>query len=144
VSRVAERAWTSRRAPASAPAANRPARLSALVRLDHAAIFAVCAALLVVHRADVRWGWFAALFALIDLVGFAPGALLHRARGAAPGWARRLYNLAHGAPFALALAAGYSALRGGPDWTLLALPLHLCADRGLLGNGFKRAGDPFL
>ncbi len=114
------------------------------MRLDHAALLALCVGLLVAHRADVRWGWFVALFALIDVVGFAPGALLHRARGAAPGWARGLYNLAHGAPFALALATGYSALTGGPDWTLLALPLHLCADRGLLGNGFKRAGDPFL
>lgn len=121
-----------------------PARLPALVRLDHAALFAVCAVLLVVHRGDVRWGWFAALFAAIDVVGFAPGALLHGARSGAPAWARRLYNAAHGVPFSLALAAAYSLVAGGPDWTLLALPLHLCADRGLLGNGFKRAGEPFM
>lgn len=144
MSRVGERAWTSRRARAVAPPPPGPARLPALVRLDHAALFAVCAALLVVHRADVRWGWFLGLFAVIDLVGFAPGAVLHRARGAAPAWARRLYNAAHGAPFSLGLAAAYSLVAGGPDWTLLALPLHLCADRGLLGNGFKRADEPFM
>lgn len=122
-----------------APAATLPT----LVRLDHVVGFAVCAALLVVHRAEVQWGWFVALFAAIDLVGYLPGALLVRARGRAPGWATHLYNAAHGAPFALALALGYCAATGSPGWALLALPLHLCADRGLLGNGFKDLERPF-
>lgn len=117
--------------------------MSPLGRLDHVAILAVCAALAVVHRADVHWGWFAALFAAIDLVGYLPGALLQRARGEVPAWGYHLYNAAHGVPFSLALALGYSLARGGPDWTLLALPLHLCADRGLLGNGFKALDAPF-
>lgn len=117
--------------------------MSPLGRLDHVVILAVCAALLVVHRADVHWGWFAALFAAIDLVGYLPGALLQRARGEVPGWGYHLYNVTHGVPFSLALAGAYSLARGGLDWSLLALPLHLCADRGLLGNGFKALDGPF-
>jgi hypothetical protein len=117
--------------------------VSKLGRLDHVVILVVCAALAVVHRADVHWGWFAALFAAIDLVGYLPGALLQRARGEVPAWGYHLYNVAHGVPFSLMLMVAYSLLRGGPDWTLLALPLHLCADRGLLGNGFKALDAPF-
>jgi hypothetical protein len=114
-----------------------------LARVDALVALAACAALLVAHRGEMRWGWFVALFAAIDLVGYRPGAVLARARGEVPPACFHLYNIAHGVPFSLALALGYTALHGRPDWTLLALPLHLCADRGLLGNGFKPLDGPF-
>ena len=43
----------------------------------------------------------------------------------------------------LGLVAVAWSLTLGAEWALLALPTHLCADRGLLGNGFKAPEVPF-
>jgi hypothetical protein len=97
------------------------------------------------HRDDVSWTRFAVAFAAIDLVGYLPGAVAHRrARGAviAPVY-HWLYNATHNFLTAALAAAAWAAAAGGPEWAMLALPLHLAGDRGVFGNGFKPSTDPF-
>jgi hypothetical protein len=97
------------------------------------------------HRADVSWGRFAIAFAAIDLVGYLPGALAQqRARGAliAPVY-HALYNATHNFLTASVAAGAWALAGGGPEWAMLALPIHLAGDRGVFGNGFKPSTEPF-
>jgi hypothetical protein len=117
-----------------------------LGRLEWTLVLGGCVTALVAHAhaGEVRWLPFVALFAVIDLVGFLPGAVLaDKATGRAPRVAHVAYNAMHSLP-GLAAVAGLWSLVFGPEWALLALPIHLGADRGLLGNGFKPFDAPFL
>jgi hypothetical protein len=78
------------------------------------------------------------LFAAIDLVGFIPGALAQRlakGRPISPVFAV-LYNTTHSLVANAGVALAWS-LVFGPEWALLAIPIHLCGDRALFGNFFK-------
>ncbi len=90
------------------------------------------------QRDKVRWPAAAALFLYNDLIGYLPGALAYR-RSADGRVGRRYYaayNAAHSALTASAVAATWSKARG-PEWALLAIPLHIGIDRGLFGNFMK-------
>jgi len=111
--------------------------------LHGAAIVAMTAALLA-HLHALHWARFLVAFAAIDLCGYLPGTVaFHRARGAriAPLY-HHLYNVTHSFLTA-ALVIGAWALAAGPAWAMLAIPLHLCGDRALFGNGPKPARLPF-
>ena len=124
------------------PLASSARPLHPLERLEWVAAGLGCAVLLALHAPDVRWGPFVLLFAAVDLLGYLPGAVLAR-RGAVPRWAFALYNLAHSALTHVVVVGLWWAVAGRPEWALLALPLHLACDRGLLGNGLKSPGEPF-
>jgi hypothetical protein len=115
-----------------------------LLRLEYAAGLAAAAVLVVAHVSHIRWPAFVALFVTIDLVGYLPGAVAWRR--AADARIHRvyyvLYNSAHSLLTAGAVAAIWS-LVAGPEWALLALPLHLFGDRALFGNFMKPFGLSF-
>ncbi len=114
------------------------------VRLELGAAMAVAIAFVVAHAGEVRWWAFLALFAVIDVVGYVPGALAWR-RAAGRPISRRyyvMYNTMHSFLTAGAIAALWS-LVVGPEWALLALPIHLCGDRALFGNFYKPFGLSF-
>ena len=116
-----------------------------LARAEYLALMIASAVLLLVHVHEVRWGRFAAAFALVDLIGYLPGArAFRRARGGAiaPLY-HHLYNVTHNFLTAAAVVAVWAALAGGLEWAMLALPLHLAGDRGLFGNGWKPPGRAF-
>ncbi len=114
-----------------------------LIRLEYGAALAVAAVLAVGHHREIRWGVFLLLFAVIDLVGYLPGAVLFRRRnGAVPPFCYVLYNVMHSLVTASVIAAVW-ATTVGPEWALLALPLHLCGDRALFGNFLKPLCVPF-
>jgi hypothetical protein len=116
-----------------------------LGRLEWTLVVGACVTALVAHVHEVRWLPFAALFAVIDLVGFLPGAILaDKVSGRTPRACHVAYNAMHSLPGLAAVAGLWSLAFGGPEWALLALPIHLGADRGLLGNGFKPFDAPFL
>ena len=119
--------------------------MKALSRSEWLLLMAALSAVVLWHRDDVSWTRFALAFAAIDLVGYLPGALaFRRARGSAIApvfhW---LYNATHNFVTAALVAAAWTLAAGGPEWAMLALPLHLAGDRGVFGNGFKPPAEPF-
>lgn len=115
-----------------------------LVRLEYTAALATAVVLALMHLGEIRWVAFIALFSYIDVIGYIPGAIAwHRAGGRLETRAYHvLYNLMHSFVSAGVVAAVW-CLTFGPEWALLALPIHLCGDRGLLGNFLKPFGLSF-
>jgi hypothetical protein len=116
-----------------------------LVRAEHLAIAAALSALVLMHAREVAWGRFIAAFLAIDTVGYLPGAIACRrgtGRPIAPVY-HHLYNLTHNCLTAGVAAALWAIGHGGFEWAMLALPIHLCGDRGLFGNTYKPVSLPF-
>lgn len=118
-----------------------------LNRLDYLAVLVILSACVLAHARSVRWGAFLAAFAVIDVVGYLPGAISH-ARAARQG--RRvprlfyvLYNTAHSIAFAALWVGIWALVSGRLEWAMLAVPIHLCGDRGLFGNIYKPFGLAF-
>lgn len=117
-----------------------------LMRLEYGVGLVVCVVLAALHLGDINWIAFIALFLYIDLIGYLPGALAYRR--SEDGRIGRvyyvLYNIGHSVITGAALAGLY-ALAFGPEWALLAIPIHLCGDRALFGNfpkAFSVAFEP--
>ncbi|MEU0333919.1 hypothetical protein [Streptomyces sp. NPDC006193] len=109
-----------------------------LLRAEYCVGLALSTGLFLWHLDQVRWSVALALFAYIDVIGYLPGALAHRraAGGRIPRVYYVLYNTMHSWLTAGAVVALWAWLVR-PEWALLAVPIHLCGDRGLLGNFLK-------
>jgi len=116
----------------------------ALTRLEWLGILAVSLVLAFQHRTEIRWSVFALLFAVIDVVGYLPGAIAFRRSpdGRVPRGCYVAYNTMHSLVTAGVLAGSW-ALFVRPEWALLALPIHLMGDRALFGNSLKPFGVAF-
>lgn len=115
-----------------------------LVRLEHIALVVACLALVVMHLEEVNWVRFITAFALIDVVGYIPGAVAARRLGpSVPAIFHHLYNTAHSYLTWLLLVTPWALAVGGLEWAMLAVPIHLSGDRGLFGNIFKPVSIPF-
>ena len=114
------------------------------LRLEYGAGLVGAVVLAVLHLGQIRWPVFVGLFAVIDVVGYLPGAIAWRRAGGGPIGAGYYlsYNIMHSVLSAAAIAAGCCVL-AGPQWALLALPIHLCGDRALFGNFYKPLGLSF-
>jgi hypothetical protein len=124
--------------------ARRSAKQSPRSRILHGAVLIGVALALLWHLPALNWLRFLLAFAAIDLIGYLPGALAFRRSGGgaiAPIF-HHLYNVTHSFLTA-AFVIGAWALLGGFEWAMLAIPLHLCGDRALFGNGPKPAHRPF-
>jgi hypothetical protein len=115
-----------------------------LLRLEYGVALVGAIVLAVLHLGEIRWVAFVGLFAYIDVIGYLPGAVAwRRARGGdIPRIYYVLYNSTHSLVSAAAVA-GLWCLVAGPEWALLALPIHLCGDRALFGNFLKPFGLSF-
>ena len=115
-----------------------------VMRLEYLAALAACVALAVAHVEVIRWWHFIAFFAYIDLIGYVPGAIAYRRHrdGEIPRIYFVLYNTMHSFLFNGAAIALY-CLAFGPEWSLLAIPIHLLGDRALFGNTLKPWGVSF-
>ncbi|MEU7020192.1 hypothetical protein ABZ990_05990 [Streptomyces sp. NPDC046203] len=109
-----------------------------LLRAEYMVGLVISAWLLIAHWDEVRWPVAVGLFLYIDLIGYIPGAIAHhRARdGRVSRVYYVLYNTMHSWLTAGAVV-GLWAWVFGWEWALLAVPIHLCGDRGLLGNFLK-------
>ncbi|HUL41852.1 MAG TPA: hypothetical protein VLV32_08105 [Burkholderiales bacterium] len=115
------------------------------MRAEHIAIVIIFVALALAHLKDISWGRFICAFLLIDLIGYLPGAVAsRRSRGKpiAPIY-YLLYNLTHNYVVAGAAVVLWVLAAGGPEWAMVAVPIHLSGDRGLLGNFSKPLWLPF-
>jgi hypothetical protein len=129
----------------SAAGATQPRALPWSTRAEYLALALALAALLLLHLREVRWPLAVLAFALIDLVGYLPGARAFRRSGGRP-IARvyhHLYNVTHNFLTLTVVAALWALAAGRLEWAMLAMPLHLAGDRGLFGNGWKPAGRSF-
>lgn len=115
-----------------------------LLRAEYGVALAGAVLLAVLHLGDLRWPVFVGLFVYIDLIGYLPGAVAYRrARGGPiPKTYYLLYNSMHSLLSAAAVA-GLWCLVVGPEWALLALPIHLFGDRAVFGNFLKPLGVSF-
>ncbi len=113
------------------------------LRAEYALALTVGIVLAVLHLGDIRWLPFIALFLYIDLIGYLPGAIAFRRSkdGQIPLVYYRLYNVMH-SHLSAALVAGVWCLVAGPEWALLALPIHQCGDRAIFGNFQKPTASP--
>jgi hypothetical protein len=114
-------------------------------RAEHVALVAALSVLALVHWREVAWARFAVAFAIIDLVGYLPGALAYRRAGGgriAPIY-HHLYNTTHSYLVAAAAVGLWALAAGGLEWAMLAVPIHLSGDRGLFGNLYKPVSLPF-
>lgn len=111
---------------------------AALLRLEWLAALIVCAVLAIIHIRSVNWPVFIGFFAVIDLIGYIPGAIAYRR---SPGHTiSHRYYLAYNTMHSLLTGgalAGIWMLAVRPEWALLAIPIHLFGDRGLFGNSLK-------
>lgn len=110
-----------------------------IVRAEHLLVLVVCSLLAILNWNQINW-WHAVLaFALIDVVGYLPGALAFRRQGGQKihAWYHHAYNIAHTYLVTGAGVAVWAYCIGGLEWAMLAVPIHLSIDRGLFGNTLK-------
>jgi hypothetical protein len=115
-----------------------------LARLEWLALLGICVWLAIAHLGEIRWFVFAGMFAVIDVVGYLPGAVAFRR--SRTGRVHRGYYVAYNTMHSLLTGGaivGAWALLVRPEWALLAVPIHLLGDRGLFGNSLKPFGVSF-
>lgn len=115
-----------------------------LIQLEWLVALLVSTVLALQHLDAVRWPVFVGLFVVIDLIGYLPGAVAYRhsATGTVPRALYVSYNVMHSLVTG-AVIVGVWSLMFGPEWALLAVPIHLLSDRALFGNTMKPFGAPF-
>lgn len=109
-----------------------------IIRGEHLLVFAISGGLILWNAGSVNWLRAIFAFAIIDVVGYLPGALAFRKSvdkkiGL---WYYHAYNIAH---TYLVTGTGVAiwAYFGGFEWAMLAVPFHLSIDRGVFGNILK-------
>ncbi|MEU7476317.1 hypothetical protein AB0A63_10055 [Lentzea sp. NPDC042327] len=109
-----------------------------LLRAEYGLGLVVAVVLFFWHIGEVRWLPAIGLFLYIDLIGYLPGAVAyHRsADKKIPKVYYVLYNTMHSLVTQGLVAIAWIVLIG-PEWALLALPIHLFGDRALFGNLLK-------
>ena len=123
--------------------------ISYYARLDYIALLALCGTLAYEHRAHMDWLVFFSAIAWQDAIGYYPAALVYYLQ---PGNAPRripvgfyyLYNLIHGVLLNLAVVLVWMRLANGWQWEMLAIPIHLCIDRGVFGLSYKSRKISFV
>src|SRR4051794_3004378 len=110
-----------------------------IVRAENIALLLILSGLVVWRAGEVHWWRAATAFFIIDLVGYLPGALVHRRSkdGSISHWYHNLYNIAHTYLVTGTGVAIWAYFTGGLEWAMLAVPIHLCIDRGVFGNTLK-------
>jgi hypothetical protein len=115
-----------------------------LHRSEYLVGLGVSLALLIAHIGEVRWVPAVLLFVYIDLIGYIPGAVAFRRSGNQR--VHKGFYIAYNTMHSLitnAAVIGVWIWVSGPEWALLAVPIHLCADRGIFGNFMKPFALPF-
>lgn len=119
-----------------------------LIRLDWAVLMLLALALTVMNWRQVNWWRFALAFALPDLIGTLPGLYVYYGRRSGehrsiPAVIHQLYNFGHCFAVVALFCGLWWLLNGGPEWAMLAFPIHLAGDRSVFGNIYKPFGTAF-
>jgi hypothetical protein len=119
-----------------------------MVRVDWLCIMTVMMIAVAVNWREVNWWTFLFMFWWIDLIGTAPGMYFHNKNKSAPAgsdvprWCIVAYNSCHSfATVSIVTLIWYFV--SGLEWAMLAMPIHLAADRCIFGNIYKSFGLKF-
>ena len=116
-----------------------------LMRAEHLVVVVACSVLALMNWRDINWVRFVIAFAILDVIGYIPGAIVYRRGGAKkiPAIYHHFYNVTHSYLTAAILVGLWALAIGGFEWAMVALPIHLSGDRGLFGNVYKPVALPF-
>ncbi|MGH3943089.1 MAG: hypothetical protein ACRDTG_31600 [Pseudonocardiaceae bacterium] len=109
-----------------------------LLRLEYLIALGVCLYFFIANLGEVRWIPAVALFLYIDLIGYLPGAIAYHLSKTKR--ISRVYYVLYNTMHTFVTHAVVVLLwiwLIGPEWALLAVPIHLCGDRALFGNFLK-------
>lgn len=115
-----------------------------MLRAEFAVALAVSIGYFLAHITEINWWAAVVLFVYIDLVGYIPGAIAYRRT--AGGDISKVYYVLYDVMHSFVTQAAVVGLWiwiAGPEWALLAIPIHLCGDRALFGNFPKPFAVPF-
>ena len=114
-----------------------------LLRLDHLCLLALSIYLLIQQLDALNVWHFMLAIAWQDAISYYPAAILYYWRRK-PGQPMRMsrffyvvYNVMHGVPANLTVLLVWLHENGGWEPAMLAIPIHLCIDRGLAGRYLK-------
>ncbi len=109
-----------------------------LIRLEYLSFICVILYFIVLKHKEISWGAFIGFFAIVDIIGYLPGAIAFRLSksGSISKVFYLLYNVMHSFITTVIIIVVW-CLWVTPEWALLALPLHLCGDRAIFGNFIK-------
>ena len=119
-----------------------------MVRLDWLFIMMGLMFASIANWTEINWWLFAAAFWWIDVIGTAPGMYYHGKNKHAlagedvPKWAIIAYNFCHSFVTVMTITFVWY-LYAGWHWEMLAMPMHLAADRCVFGNIFKNFNIKF-
>ena len=110
-----------------------------LIRKDASLMFLIVLLTSVYYWKQIDWGHYFLLFWVIDFFGYWPGVIYAKATSnpKPPQIFYSLYNIFHSNSGVFVIAFTYLYFFAGTAASMLALLLHLCVDRGLLGNFLK-------
>jgi hypothetical protein len=115
-----------------------------LHRAEYLVGFAITIGFILWHFTDIRWYIALPVFAIIDLIGYIPGAIAFRR--SPDGRIHKAYYVLYNTMHSLITCTAIIALWlwvAGPEWAMLAVPFHVFGDRGVFGNFLKPFGLPF-
>lgn len=113
-----------------------------MVRLDWLFIMGGLMFVSIVNWREMNWWIFAFAFWWIDIVGTAPGMYYHGKNKHAPAgedvpkWTIIAYNVCHSFVTVVSITCIWY-LYSGWQWEMLAMPMHVAADRCVFGNIYK-------
>ncbi|MCM2371549.1 bifunctional lysylphosphatidylglycerol flippase/synthetase MprF [Aporhodopirellula aestuarii] len=109
-----------------------------IIRGEHLLVLAVSGGLILWNAGNINWLRAIFAFAIIDVVGYLPGAMAFRKSvdKKIDHWYYHAYNFAH-TYLVTGVAVAIWAYFGGFEWAMLAVPFHLSIDRGVFGNILK-------
>lgn len=119
-----------------------------MVRVDWLCIMIALMVAVAVNWKEVDWALFMVMFWIIDLIGTAPAMYIdyvNKRDGKTedvPRWCVVSYNVCHSfLTTSIVILIWYFV--GGVEWAMLAMPMHLAADRGIFGNIYRSFGLRF-
>lgn len=113
-----------------------------LVRLDWLCIMLALITITIINWENVNWWIFFIMFWWIDLIGTVPGMYYlsvnegTEKEKSVPKWCVFIYNICHSFT-TVSIITLLWYMTSGPEWAMLAMPIHLAADRCVFGNIYK-------
>jgi len=118
-------------------------RTAWLVRFDYLVVLGLLVFVLISQWEQLNLLHFVLAIVWQDLIGYYPAAAVFYLgsrdpqQRKVPRFFYVVYNIFHGVPLNAAVLVTWWVLAGGWEPAMLAIPIHLCIDRGVFGRFYK-------